>query len=576
MIGRSALIVLAASLLPGCGDTDQHPSGLRFVGLEDGDCTTAKQALFGKVPLVLEHVGAGELTRVAVTVNGGSPMEDSEPPFQLQLDTTQLTDGAAKLEATGTDGSGESVTAAIQVCVDNNAPDLTVLSPDEGTAIGIEDAALTVRARASDPSGVESVVAQIDVGGAHQEVTCTPPGAQEVSCALKPGDLGLVLTPNSDSTLVLTVTARDKRGREASVNRELSVSTRLLWSYHAGAAISWAVAVGPGGSVAVGTDVGGIHVVDAGGNKICSWTAPPVGGKAEGVAAPLTLSDDGTRLFFATTQRFHGLNPATCTPLWPPQSGLFYASQPAYDPGSGVVYIGTYGTITTKGSLLAIGAGGGQLVGSFPLTDVVNEAVTGSPALSADNKTVYIGSSNFKLYAVDATDPASMKLSWSYPTGGKVETKPLVTPGRIYLSSRDKAIHAIDPGTGQKIPEFNFTAKAGFLSGPVFGTESGLLYAGSLDLQLYAVDFTGKVAASYETGRMMYSSPAIGPGGTVFAVQTLPGRIYALTPKLQLLWSIQPGTEKDQLKGSPVVSGQTVYIGSTNGFLYALDASPGS
>lgn len=526
---------------------------------------------------MLERVGAGELTRVAVTINGGSPMEDSEPPFQLQLDTTQLADGAAKLEATGTDGSGESVAAAIQVCVDNNAPDLAVLSPDEGTSIGIEDAALTVRARASDPSGVESVVAHIDVGGVHQEVTCTPPGAQEVSCALKPGDLGLVLTPKSTSSLTLTVTARDKRGREASVSRQLSVSTRLLWSYHAGAAISWAVAVGPNGSVVVGTDVGGIHVVDAGGNKTCSWTAPAVGGKAEGVATPLTLSGDGTRLFFATTQRFHGLNPATCAPLWPPQNGLFYASQPVYDPGSAVVYIGSYGTITTKGSLLAINSGTGQVLGSFPLTDVVNEAVTGSPALSADNKTVYIGSSNFKLYAVDATDPAQMKASWSYPTGGKVETKPLVTPGRIYLSSRDKAIHAIDPGTGQKIPEFNFTAKAGFLSGPVLGKESGLLYAGSLDLQLYAVDFTGKVAASYETGRMMYSSPAIGPNGAVFAVQTLPGRIYALTPKLQLLWSIQPGTsEKDQLKGSPVVSGQTVYIGSTNGYLYALDASTGS
>lgn len=576
MRGKQAFKILLGLALcgpAGCGPDDGDSGGIRLLGLVNAPCTSATKALFGSVPVLVEPTGERPLRSVSVSANDGAAVTSTKPPFSVQLDTTKLKDGTARVAATATDDEGESLSASVQVCVDNSGPLLNVLAPADGAAVGLEDAELKVRVRASDPAGVDTVVAHASVGGIVQRVSCKPPGAKELDCTLKPGELGLTLTPKSISELTLTITARDKWGREAQALRKLKVSTRLLWSYYTGGSISWAAVPLKSGNVVVGNDSGAVHVVSSSGTKVCTWTAPPMSGKAEGIATPITDGGAGT-LFFASTQRVYGFNAATCVPTWSVTKGLYFASQPAYDATAGVVYIGSYGSLSTNGSLLGLSAVDGKDVSSFGIA-AVNETVTGAPALSADGKTVYIGSSDFKLYAVNVS-AAPYTQRWVYTTGAKIESRPLVSATRILLGGMDKVMHAIDPVTGNKDPAFNFTAQAGFFSAPVLG-QGGVLYAGSLDLNLYALDSAGKVKAKYDTGRIMRSSPAIGPGGVVFAAKTQPGRLYALSPDLKLLWSIKPSpSDSDKSMGSPAVSGNTVYIGSTNGYLYALDATPPS
>ena len=576
MRGKQAIKILLGLALcapVGCGPDDGNSGGIRLIGLENAPCKSASKALFGVVPVLVEPTGQRPLRSVSVSANDGAAVTSTKPPYAVQLDTTKLQDGDARVEATATDDEGESHSATVQVCVDNSGPSLNVLAPADGASVGLEDAELKVRVRASNPAGVKSVVAHASVGGIVQRVSCKPPGAKELDCTLKPGELGLTLTSKSTSELALTITARDAWGREAQAQRKLKVSSRLLWRYYTGGSISWAAVPLKGGNVVVGNDAGAVHVVDSAGQKVCSWTAPPVSGKAEGIATPITDGGAGT-LFFASTQRVYGFNAATCAATWSVTKGLYFASQPAYDAAAGVVYIGSYGSLSTKGALLGLNAADGKDVSSFGIA-AINETVTGAPALSADGKTVYIGSSDFKLYAIDVS-AAPYTQRWVYSTGAKIESRPLVSATRLFLGGMDKVMHAIDPVTGSKDPGFDFTAQAGFFSAPVLG-QGGVLYAGSLDLNLYALDSSGKVKASYDTGRIMRSSPAIGPGGVVFAAKTQPGRLYALSPDLKLLWSIKPSaSESDKSMGSPAVSGNTVYIGSTNGYLYALDATPPS
>lgn len=568
-----ALLLL---LLPGCGE--EGGGELRFAGLADAECGAGATALFGKVPVRLALAGDGKLEQVSLTVDGGQAIEDKQTPFQFELDTSQLADGNVVLEATGKLVDGGERSATIRICVDNNGPKLELLAPAAGsTGLRAEDAVLTVRARATDPSGLELVTASLHAGGSFQHADCTPPGVPDLTCSLEPARLSLPLQPNQTIEAQLVVTARDKLGRESRLDRPLTLGTRLLWSHHVGAPVQWGAVVSPKGLVIVGTDAGTVVVVDTQSLQTsCTFTAPAVNGKADSVATPLTLSADGSSLYFATLNNLYAVSPDTCNKLWS-ATGLFAASQPALDEIAGVVYIGSYGTQAESGSLRAYGAASGSLLGSHAIAPV-DEGVTSSPALTTDGQRVYIGSSDFQLYAVDVSKPAQMVDLWAYATAGKVETRPLVTPSRVYVagSGKDSAIHAVDQG-GQRDTAFNFSAQAGFFSSPRLGP-GGLIYAGSLDGKLYAVDATsGKTVASYDTGRMIRAEPAFGPDGSVLAVSVDPGRLYAFTDKLALLWSAAPVAASEQIKASPVISGTAAYIVTTNGYLHAYDASaPGS
>jgi outer membrane protein assembly factor BamB len=575
-----ARLALAACLVVGvgsCGD-GVHPSGIRVLGVTPGVCGSGG-VLFGQVPLRLEPEGQGAFRSVrVVVVSGGTlaPLTDSEAPFVVDLDTRQLTDGSVKLALSAEDSEGETLSREIDVCVDNNGPQLTILSPPPGASIGIEDAKVAVRVSVDDSAGVAGVTARLATAGAYQQVDCQPPDGKEQVCTLRPGDLALAYEPSTKSLITLTVTARDKVGHETSVTRQLEVGTRLRWRFNAGAPITWAAAISSTGNVIVTTDTGVMHVLDPAGKPVCSAQTPAVAGQPDPITTPPTVGvvAGADHVFVGSTQTLWSLDPTTCQPRWSRGGGLYFASQPVHDAAVDVVYIGSYGEVATQGALLAFRGSSGQPVGSFPIAPV-NDAVTASPVLAADGKTVYIGSSDLKLYAINVENPAAMAQRWTFSPGGKIETRALVTANAIYVASLAKTLHARDPAGGP-LPGFAFTAEAGFLSSPVVGAD-GVLYIGSLDEKLYALDTSGKALATFQTGRMLRTAPAIGPGGVVYAARTKPGRLYALTNKLELLWSAQPGSsETHEFKATPVVAGNTVYIGSSSGFFYAFDATPPS
>jgi len=173
------------------------------------------------------------------------------------------------------------------------------------------------------------------------------------------------------------------------------------------------------------------------------------------------------------------------------------------------------------------------------------------------------------------------RLRWTFSAGNSVWTMPAFGPeGKTYWGSVDRTIYALGP-RGTKAwgtPTLGFV-----ISSPAIGSD-GTVYIGSFDSRLYALDpSSGLPKWTFGTNDHIYSSPALAHDGhgntTAIYVASTDGSVYALGPSGKLLWSYDTG---EPIRSSPVLgpaapgqSGDILYVGSSDGTLYALDARTG-
>ncbi len=156
----------------------------------------------------------------------------------------------------------------------------------------------------------------------------------------------------------------------------------------------------------------------------------------------------------------------------------------------------------------------------------------------------------------------NMELLWSFTTGGAVQSAPAVVNGVVYVGSNDGAIYALKASTGAGLWSF----PVGF-GGP--GTSpavaNGVVYVGAL------------YALNARTGAVIWSDGIGGASATL-----ADGVIY--------LGSVDEDFAVNARDGSPVwqthlgyatassmaFANGLVYFGTTNGVLYALNASDAS
>jgi outer membrane protein assembly factor BamB len=193
------------------------------------------------------------------------------------------------------------------------------------------------------------------------------------------------------------------------------------------------------------------------------------------------------------------------------------------------------------------------------------EQFPATPALA--DGTVYAGSADGYLYAVDAQDGTDL---WRHGIGGAVESALAVADGTVYAST--DALHAVDAETGEE--RWRFEPAARVSGSPAVA--DGAVFAGTSQGRLYAVDGdsgSGDVVfdSNDEYGAATLASPVVADG-TVF-VGSNTGRLHAIDPDAAAeLWSCY--TEGKVTSGSTVVD-ETVYVGDRVRRLYAIDATSG-
>ena len=145
---------------------------------------------------------------------------------------------------------------------------------------------------------------------------------------------------------------------------------------------------------------------------------------------------------------------------------------------------------------------------------------------------------------------------------------PSIANGVVYYGSVDGSLYAVNASTGARL----WTAASACLeSSPA--VVNGVVYFGSSDNSLHALSArTGSQIWTYVTGGLVQSSPAVVNGVVYFGSDD--GSLYALNAETGLkLWSF---TTKGFTDSSPAVSDGIVYFGSSDGNVYALDARTGS
>jgi outer membrane protein assembly factor BamB len=236
-------------------------------------------------------------------------------------------------------------------------------------------------------------------------------------------------------------------------------------------------------------------------------------------------------------------------------------SSPAID-ADGTVYVGAE-FLTTPGSglVLAVFANGKEKWHINLL-----EEVEGSPALSGDGTTVYIGCADGRLYALDT---ANGNTRWTFDTGrsSAIYCAPAVAAdGTIYVGStylttlEDSVFYAVNPDGTRKW----FVSAGGSVESSPAIAPDGTVYFGAGN-GVYAINADGTHEWTFPTNGPVFGSPALAADGTIY-VGSDANEFFALTPQGKVKWQVPVTTGS----GASLGADGTVYIGTTDGRLYAF------
>jgi outer membrane protein assembly factor BamB len=203
---------------------------------------------------------------------------------------------------------------------------------------------------------------------------------------------------------------------------------------------------------------------------------------------------------------------------------------------------------------------------------------------------LYVGSGDGNLYAVD---PHTGEARWHFAAGRAITSTPAAAQGLVFVGSRDNTFYAVDAATGAKRWKLATGADLplawGFETGDLYTSSpalaDGVVVFGSGNGQVYAVEAgTGKVRWRFQTEGRVRSSPAIAEGRVY--VGSMDGRLYALDlASGRRIWQFDTeghalrsgdfGFDRRTIQSSPAVADGRVFVGSRDGFLYAVDAERG-
>ena len=194
--------------------------------------------------------------------------------------------------------------------------------------------------------------------------------------------------------------------------------------------------------------------------------------------------------------------------------------------------------------------------------EIHNQVGIQSSAAVADGF-VYFGCRDSNFYAVDA---ATGKQRWSFPNKGSwVITSPAVHDATVYFATSDSALfYALDAKSGTPIFSLDYKKWPMFSSPAIAGD---FAYIGSHQGQLLAINLkTRKPAWTFETE----SSRKNGP--TCTTVDGTPNYDAAFSDFFydDMVAGVQKMMSVGAILSSPVVANGIIYLGSTDGNIYAL------
>ena len=296
----------------------------------------------------------------------------------------------------------------------------------------------------------------------------------------------------------------------------------------------------------------------------------------------------GVAYFGSEDHNLYAIDINTGKQLWTFATGGAVSSSPAVF--NSMVYFGSfdgycYALNSKTGALIwKFKTGGEKKVGAKGLWTMkprnqymvdLYDFFLSSPVVNDNNHTVYFGSGDGNLYALDA---ANGKLKWSFETKGLIHTSPALYDGKLYFGSWDTYMYAVDAGTGKLAWKFKTGDQPvvhlmeGIQASAVCA--NGLVYFGARDGYFYALNAaTGKLAWKYSAnGSWILASAAI--KDDIICTGTSDTFLF-------LAFDAKTGKQKFKFKAngyiysSPAIAGNTAFFGDFTGKLFAINLISG-
>jgi len=189
--------------------------------------------------------------------------------------------------------------------------------------------------------------------------------------------------------------------------------------------------------------------------------------------------------------------------------------------------------------------------------------------------------------------PKLSQVKWTFHAKGQLISSPAVAGESIYVGSTAGLLYSVEKASG--IEKWRFETKSRIASSPAVA--DGMVFFGAYDGNFYAVDaVTGALKWKFATeGERNFtakhlhglqpaaqsmpdpwdcwlSSPAVWEGTVYFGSGD--GNVYALDAKTGgMRWKFKTG---DVVHASPAIADGMVFLGSWDSYFYALDAATGA
>jgi outer membrane protein assembly factor BamB/tRNA A-37 threonylcarbamoyl transferase component Bud32 len=217
----------------------------------------------------------------------------------------------------------------------------------------------------------------------------------------------------------------------------------------------------------------------------------------------------GDRLYIGSDDMYiHAIDPRNGVMIWRHPTYREIWSSAAYE--DGIVFLGS-----SDSSVYAVDA----LTGDQRWRARAQAEVISSPAVI--DGYVYFGSMDFMIYAVDMK---SGWQAWRTPTEGHVISSPLVVDDQLYVGSTDNNLYCLDRQTGRV--NWKFSTGGQVNSSPTFDADTSALYFGSNDHNVYSLDLQGNLRWRFPTGDIVPGSACVRHG--VCYIGSVDGYLYAL------------------------------------------------
>ncbi len=187
------------------------------------------------------------------------------------------------------------------------------------------------------------------------------------------------------------------------------------------------------------------------------------------------------------------------------------------------------------------------------------------PILTDDGQLLAGGYNNI-LYSLD---PSTGSQKWTFENAtGRYIGSQLVTEDCVYAPTADKSLYVLDHSGTMK---WTFETEREQWAKPA--TDGTRLFLTSMDHRIYALDLMdGDLLWSVDLGGAMVGTPVLGEEGTLY-IGTFAEQMLALDDETgRVLWTFPT---EDWVWSSAALEGDRIYFGDLSGMLYALDRHSG-